>query len=174
MRLPDFSSYSVEGSIPCSPGAWSWEGLMKEALIEANKAFESDEVPVGAIIVNSYGLIIARAHNLMRATNNPCAHAEILAIQKASQKLSSANLSDCLIISSLEPCLMCAGAISLSKMRGIVFGAWDSLYGAIYSQNEFINLPVNYKSIWNLGGVLSSCSEKLLKKFFKSLKNKQC
>ena len=95
---------------------------MREALKEAKKAFQEDEVPVGAIIIHN-DTIIARGYNMCERLKDPTAHAEILCIREASKKIKSERLINCKIFSTLEPCLMCASAISLARIEKVFFGA---------------------------------------------------
>jgi len=104
------------------------EYFMKEALKEARKAFNMEEVPVGAVIV-SEKQIIARSHNLVETLNDATAHAEIMAITAAENFLGSKYLNECILYVTLEPCIMCAGAIELSKLGSLVFGARDHQKG---------------------------------------------
>ena len=117
------------------------EKFMKEALKEAQKAYEKLEVPVGAVIVKD-GKIIAKAHNLKETKTDTTKHAEILAIQKASKKLESWRLLDCEMYITLEPCSMCAGAIINSRIKKIYIGALDEKTGAAGS---VLNLFEDYK-----------------------------
>lgn len=102
--------------------------FMKEALKEARQAFEKDEVPVGAIIVSNEK-IIARSHNLVETLNDATAHAEILAITAAENYLGSKYLNECTLYVTLEPCIMCAGAMDLSRLGRLVFGTKDPKKG---------------------------------------------
>ena len=117
------------------------EYFMKEALKEAEKAYEKLEVPVGAIIVKD-GKIIARAYNQKESKTDTTKHAEILAIQKASKKLTSWRLIDCEMYVTLEPCTMCAGAIIHSRIKKVYIGAMDEKTGAVGS---VLNLFEDYK-----------------------------
>ena len=107
---------------------FSDEYFMKEALKEAQKAFEKKEVPVGAVIV-SENQIIARSHNMVETLNDATAHAEIIAITAAENFLGSKYLNECTLYVTLEPCIMCAGAMDLSKLGQLVFGAKDPKKG---------------------------------------------
>lgn len=138
--------------------------------MEAQKAYNMGEVPVGAIIVTLQGQIIAKTHNLTESSKNPCAHAEILAISNASSYIASPKLSNCILLTTLEPCLMCTGAISLSRLSGLVFGAWDSQAGALASYSEFPNLPLNNHGLWYMGGICADSCITLLKDFFNNLR----
>ena len=118
---------------------------MKEALKEAQKAYEKLEVPVGAVIVKD-GKIIARAHNQKETKKDTTKHAEILAIQKASKKLESWRLIDCEMYITLEPCSMCAGAIINSRIKKIYIGTLDEKTGAAGSVfNLFEDYTFNHK-----------------------------
>ena len=146
------------------------EKFMEEALKEAKKAYEKEEIPVGAVIVKN-GKIIARAHNLKETKNSAIAHAEILAINKANKKLNSWRLTDCDMYVTLEPCTMCMGAIILSRLRNLYIGALDEKTGACGS---FINLS-EYKfnhAVAIEKGILKDKCEYILKDFFKKLRQK--
>src|SRR3990167_965949 len=111
---------------------------MQEALKEARKAFEKDEVPVGAVIV-SEGRIIARAHNQVELLKDPTAHAEMIAITQAASTLGSKWLNEASIYITIEPCSMCAGALVLARIKNIVFGAQDPKTGACGSIANIVN-----------------------------------
>ena len=144
------------------------EFFMKEALKEAKKAYKKDEVPVGAVIVKD-GEIIARAHNLREKKQSATAHAEILAIEKASKKLNSWRLIDCDMYVTLEPCTMCMGAIISSRIKNLYIGALDPKTGACGS---FVDLSaLKYNHIVNVyKGILAEESEYIIKRFFKNLR----
>ena len=109
------------------------EKFMQLALGEAREASCIDEVPVGAVITGSDQQILSKAHNLRESTQNPVAHAEILAIQEACRKTGSWRLSDATIYVTLEPCAMCMGAIVNARIKRLVFGAADPKAGAVVS-----------------------------------------
>tara|TARA_B100000900_G_scaffold203325_2_gene172397 strand:+ start:17254 stop:17700 length:447 start_codon:yes stop_codon:yes gene_type:complete len=134
--------------------------FMKQALIEAEKAFSLDEVPVGAIIV-SKNKIISRAHNYMQALNDATAHAEMQAITMASDFLGGKYLYDCTMYVTLEPCVMCAGASFWSKIPKIVFGARDKKNGFLSVAPNIFNSKIQIES-----GVLEYECRKLLLDFF--------
>ena len=145
------------------------EKFMKEALKEAQKAYEKLEVPVGCIIVKD-GKIIARAHNLKETKYDTTKYAEILAIQKASKKLESWRLLDCEMYVTLEPCSMCAGAIINSRIKKVYVGAADEKTGACGSVlNLFDDYTFNHKVELETGIMKEEC-EKILKDFFKELR----
>ncbi|MFR5683457.1 MAG: tRNA adenosine(34) deaminase TadA [Clostridia bacterium] len=149
------------------------ERFMKEALKEAKKAYEKEEIPVGAVIVKD-NKIIARAHNLKELKKDTTNHAEILAIQKASKKLNAWRLNDCDMYVTLEPCPMCMGALIQARIRKLYIGTMDQKTGACGS---VLNLAKDYEfnhKIETENEVLKEECEKLLKDFFKSLrKNKK-
>ena len=142
---------------------------MKQAIKEAEKAYEKLEVPVGAIIVKD-GKIIARAYNQKESKTDTTKHAEILAIQKASKKLKSWRLIDCEMYVTLEPCTMCAGAIIHSRIKKVYIGAMDEKTGAVGSVlNLFEDYKFNHKPEVEKGILKEDC-ESLLKQFFKELR----
>lgn len=142
---------------------------MKEALKEAQKAYDKLEVPVGAVIVKD-GKIIARAYNQKEEKNDTTNHAEILAIKKASKKLGSWRLLDCDMYVTLEPCSMCAGALIQSRIRKVYIGADDEKTGACGTKlNLLEDYDFNHK-VEIQRGVLKEECENIMKKFFKELR----
>ena len=145
------------------------EKFMKEALKEAQKAYNKLEVPVGAVIVKN-GKIIARGYNQKETKTDTTKHAEIIAIQKASQKLKAWRLLDCEMYVTLEPCTMCAGAIIHSRIKKVYIGAMDEKTGAVGSVlNLFEDYKFNHKPEVEKGILKEDC-ESLLKQFFKELR----
>ena len=143
------------------------EKFMAEALKEAEKSANFDEVPVGAVIVKD-GKIIARGHNLREKSNDPTAHAEIMAIRKACKKLKSWRLEGCTIYVTIEPCSMCAGTILWTRMQRIVYGANDPKGGALGSSyNLFEVKSINHK-VEITRGVLENRCATLMTSFFRS------
>lgn len=148
------------------------EKFMKEALKEAKKAYEKDEVPVGAVIVKD-GKIIARAHNLKETKLDTTCHAEILAIKKASRKLNSWRLENCEMYVTLEPCSMCAGALIQSRIKKVYIGTMDYKTGACGSVFNLLgDYTFNHKVECETG-ILSKECEKILQNFFKELRKKK-
>ena len=148
------------------------ERYMKEALKQAKKAYEKDEVPVGAIIVKE-NKIIARAYNEKEYKLDTTKHAEILAIQKASKKLGTWRLKDCDMYVTWEPCSMCAGALIQSRIRKIYIGTMDEKTGACGSVlNLLQNYTFNHKVEIETGILQKEC-ENILKQFFKELREKR-
>lgn len=145
------------------------EYFMKTALKEAEKAYKKEEVPIGAVIVKD-GKIIARAHNLRETKRQACAHAEILAIEKACKKLNAWRLENCDMYVTLEPCTMCAGAIINSRIRKIYIGAMDEKGGAVGSKiNILKDIKLNHSVEIETGICKEECSQ-ILKDFFKHLR----
>jgi tRNA(adenine34) deaminase len=138
------------------------EQYMRAALAEANKAFERQEVPVGAVVVCNE-TIIARAHNLTETLNDPTAHAEMQAITAATNWLGGKYLTDCTIYVTLEPCGMCAGAIGWSQASRLVFGAGDEKKGFKRISGSLLHPKTIVES-----GVLEKECRELLIKFFKT------
>ena len=148
------------------------EKFMLQALKEANKAKLKDEVPVGCVIVKD-NKIIARGHNIKEKNKNALLHAEIVTLQKAYKKLDAWRLEDCELYVTLEPCIMCAGAIVHSRIKKVYFGATDPKAGAIMSiDNIFDNEKLNHKVSYENGILEEECS-KILKDYFKEKRNKK-
>ena len=143
------------------------EKFMMQAYKEAQKAFEEDEVPVGCVIIKD-GKIIARAHNRKEKKNCALFHAEIECIRKATGKLNNWNLKGCEIYVTLEPCMMCTGALINSRIDRIVYGCEDPKGGALVSNIRLqdVRLLNHYPQIQ--GGVMEKDCSELLKKFFKN------
>ena len=143
---------------------------MELALNEAIKADKKNEVPVGAIIVNKNGEIIAKAHNLVETNNNSTCHAEKLVIEKALKVIGSRFLDDCDIWVTLEPCVMCAGLIKQTRIRRLYYGAEDKKGGAVDNGVRVFSNNNAQRSIEVYGGISSTKSEQLLKDFFQKLR----
>lgn len=146
------------------------EKFMKEALKEAKKAYDKNEVPVGAIIVLD-NKIIARGHNKRETRKNSLCHAEIIAINKACKKLENFRLEDCEMYVTLEPCAMCAGAIVQSRIKTLVYGAKDEKYGMAGTVSNVFELKSNHKVDIKDGVLAQECSM-IIKEFFKRLRKK--
>jgi tRNA(adenine34) deaminase len=138
---------------------------MTAALTEARATLEHGDVPIGAVIVRG-GEVIAKARNRREADSDPTGHAEILALRDAGQRVGSWRLTDCVLYVTLEPCVMCAGAIVLARVPLVVFGAPDPKAGAVISIAQvFDERGLNHHPKWRMG-VLRAESEALLKEFF--------
>ena len=147
------------------------EKFMKEALKEAKKAYKKEEIPVGAVIVKD-GKILARAHNLREKNQCATAHAEILAIEKASKKLNAWRLEECEMYVTLEPCMMCMGAIINSRIKKIYIGTLDPKTGSCESVIDIKNYKFNHVVEIETGILKEEC-EYILKDFFKMLRKKK-
>ena len=140
--------------------------FMKEALKQAVKAFKSEEVPVGAVVVDSEGRIIARQRNRILERNDPTAHAEILAIKEACQKVGNYRLNGCKVYVTLEPCPMCAYAMVLARIEELIVATLDPKTGAACSLYQIINdSRLNHRIKLKIG-VFKDIASELLKTFF--------
>ncbi|MCM8800359.1 MAG: tRNA adenosine(34) deaminase TadA [Candidatus Omnitrophica bacterium] len=143
------------------------EIYMSEAIKEAKKAFEEDEVPVGCVIVYKRK-IIARAHNQVERLKDPTAHAEMLALTSAANYLSNKWLNDCSVYVTVEPCSMCAGALVLARIKNLIYGANDLKTGGCGSVINIVNnKKLNHRITVREGVLQQECSS-LLKDFFKN------
>ena len=141
------------------------KSFMLEAIAEAKKAYGEGEVPVGAVIVKD-GEIIAKCHNQREQKQNALSHAEIECINKACKILNSWRLDECELYVTLEPCPMCTGAIINSRIKTVVFGAFDLRAGSMDSVINLCDYPYNHKpEIY--GGILEDDCKKILENFFK-------
>jgi tRNA(adenine34) deaminase len=141
------------------------EFFMQLSLDEARKAYDAEEVPVGALVIAPDGEPIAKAHNLTVQMGSPIAHAEILAIMEAANVLNNFRLIGCTLYVTKEPCIMCAGAIIEARIKRLVFGCFDQKRGAFGSLLDVNKLGLNHK-VEVQGGVLRERSEDLLRRFF--------
>ena len=145
--------------------------FMREALKEARKAARKGEVPVGAVVVKD-GKVISRGHNMTEKKQSALTHAELMALSKASKKLKSWRLIDCDLYVTLEPCTMCAGAIVLSRVRGLVYGAADPKAGAVDSTARVMeNEKLNHRVKVTADVLKEECSD-VLTAFFKEVRRK--
>jgi tRNA(adenine34) deaminase len=142
------------------------EQYMRNALDLAREAVKRNEVPIGAVVVRQ-GSILAATTNRTIRDQDPTAHAELLAIREASAKLDSWRLDDCTLYVTLEPCAMCAGAIVLSRMKRVVFGAWDEKAGMAGSIGDLLRHPkLNHRPEVRAGVLAEECAH-LLQDFFR-------
>jgi tRNA(adenine34) deaminase len=140
---------------------------MEMALAAAEKAWrEHGDVPVGAVILDPDGVVIATGVNKRELEHDPTAHAEIVAIRAAGAALDNWRLDGCTLIVTLEPCAMCAGAILQSRIARLVFGAWDEKGGAVGSVVDLVRDPRALSKVEVSAGVLAERSSALLKEFF--------
>jgi tRNA(adenine34) deaminase len=145
---------------------------MAAALSEARKAFEKDEVPVGAVVVHD-GKIIGRGHNQTESLKDATAHAEMIAITSATEIIGDWRLENCRLYCTIEPCAMCSGAAVLSRIKAIIFGARDPKFGACGSIFEIpTERRLNHR-IEVIGGVGETEAVELMQAFFKKLRHKR-
>ena len=144
----------------------NYQSLMQEAISLAHEVKSSGDVPVGALIVNEAGEILSIGKNEREKHNDPTAHAEIVAIRKASEKIGNWRLNNLTLIVTLEPCVMCAGAILQSRIKKLVFGAFDQKAGAVGSVWDLLRDPRAMHKPEVISGVLEDECGQLLKDFF--------
>lgn len=139
---------------------------MRQAISLAKDAADHDDVPVGALVVNEKGEILGTGHNYREENNDPTAHAEIVAMREAASKIGNWRMDDLTMIVTLEPCAMCAGAISQSRFKRLVFGAWDEKAGAVGSVWDVIRDQRNLNKVEVVSGVLEKECSQILTDFF--------
>jgi tRNA(adenine34) deaminase len=139
---------------------------MQIALLEAEAGAQRGEVPVGAVVLDAKGAVLARAGNAVEATHDASAHAELLALRAAAAARGSARLPDCDLVVTLEPCPMCAQAISFFRIRRLIFGAYDPKGGGVEHGARIFDAPSCHHRPEVVGGVRETESAALLKAFF--------
>ncbi len=142
------------------------EAMAKAIELARAAASASGDVPVGAIILNSDGEVIATGANQRELSHNPVAHAELIAIQKAASAIKNWRLDNCTLVVTLEPCAMCAGAIAQARIPRLVFGAWDEKAGAVGSQWDLLRDPRQLHKPEVIAGVMADDCAALLAEFF--------
>ena len=141
---------------------------MQAALSLAKVAGDNGDVPVGAIVVNEAGEILGAGQNLREKNNDPSAHAEIVAMRQAAEKIGNWRLDDLTMVVTLEPCAMCAGAISQSRFKRLVFGTWDEKAGAVGSVWDLVRDGRSLNKVEVVSGVMEQECGDVLKSFFSS------
>ena len=139
---------------------------MTLALEEALRAYHEGEVPIGAVLIDEDGILIARDHNRIEQLCDATAHAELLTLRAASTKLKRRRLTDCTLYSTVEPCAMCAGALVLCRVKRLVYGATDSKFGAAESIFNVVNNSALNHQLLVTAGVMETECRALLKNFF--------
>ncbi len=142
---------------------------MQHALLEAQQAFASGEVPIGAVVARE-GAVIAAAHNLVESRKDIAAHAEILALQRAAQIVGDWRLENCDMYVTLEPCAMCAQAISYARIRRLYFGAYNPKGGGVDHGARIFTHPTCLHKPEVIGGVEETAAQELLTRFFKDVR----
>lgn len=145
-----------------------WEPAMRQALDEARAASEHADVPIGAVVLDAEGRVIAGAGNERELLGDPTAHAEVLALRRASERLGSWHLDGCTLVVTLEPCTMCAGALVLARVARLVFGAFDPKAGAVSSLWDVVRDPRLNHRPHVVAGILEPECGALLQEFFAS------
>ncbi len=141
--------------------------LMREAIAIAKLALATDDVPVGALVINPAGVSVGRGSNQREVDRDPTAHAEIVALREAALEQNNWRLDNCTLIVTLEPCAMCAGAIAQSRIKTVVFGAWDEKAGAVGSVWDILRDPRSPHQVEVVAGILEDECAALLREFFK-------
>ena len=157
---------SVGGPVPSPPGGRTWEELMRMAIGLAAGAEARGEVPVGAVIADRSGSVVGEGGNAPLGTCDPTAHAEIMAIRSACRRLGNYRLEGCVMVVTMEPCAMCAGAIVHARLDGVVYGCRDALAGAVVSRSDLLDASFLNHRVWHMGGVLSGECAALIRTFF--------
>ena len=145
-----------------------YESLMRRALALADAAIATGDVPVGALVINPSGEIVGEGNNLREVDSDPTAHAEIVALRQAALARNSWRLDDHTLVVTLEPCAMCAGAIAQSRIKTVVFGAWDEKAGAVGSVWDILRDPRAPHQVEVIAGVLENECARVLQEFFKA------
>lgn len=144
-----------------------WEPLMEIALEEAEFAYKEEEVPVGALLIDETSQVLARAHNRSIQLKDPVAHSEVLVLRKAGELRQNYRLPGCVLITTLEPCIMCMGALVQARISGLIFGCRDPKQGAALSKIEFFKefSWLNHQ-FWIRTQVLEQSCKEILQRFF--------
>ncbi len=142
------------------------EFYMHRAMDQAHLAFAAGEVPVGAVVVDAHGEIIGAGHNAPQASCDPSGHAEVRALREAGQRLGNYRLEGCMLFVTLEPCMMCAGAMVHARIARLVYGAPEPRTGMVESKANLLAQPWFNHRIEVTSGVLAAPAKRLLKQFF--------
>ena len=141
---------------------------MRDAIAIASSATSTGDVPVGALVINKDGIVIGKGSNEREANNDPTAHAEIVAMRQAAEKIGNWRLNNLTMVVTLEPCAMCAGAISQSRFKRLVFGTWDEKAGAVGSVWDLVRDGRSLNKVEVVSGVMEQECGEVLKSFFSS------
>ena len=145
-----------------------YKQLMNQAISIAKEALATEDVPVGAVVLNSFGDVVGRGKNRREIDQDPTAHAEIIALREAAIANGSWRLDDHTLVVTLEPCAMCAGAIAQSRIKTLIFGAWDEKAGAVGSVWDILRDPRSPHQVEVVAGILEDECAELLHQFFKA------
>ncbi len=149
----------------------NYESFMVKAIEIATEALQSTDVPIGAIVLNAQGQIVGVGRNRRLLDNDPTAHAEIVALREAAQASQNWRLDNHTLVVTLEPCAMCAGAISQARIKTLVFGAWDEKAGAVGSVWDVLRDPRALYKVEVIAGLMESECAALLTDFFSEFRN---
>jgi tRNA(adenine34) deaminase len=147
-------------------GGTRWRGAISLALDEARAALPHGDVPVGAVVLDASGTLLAAAHNERELTGDPTAHAEVVALRRAAAALGTWHLTDCTLVVTLEPCTMCAGALVAARITRLVFGAYDPKAGAVASLWDVVRDPRLNHRVDVVGGIAEDACADVLREFF--------
>ena len=150
------------------------ETFMKLAIEQALKAYEEDEVPIGAVLIDEGGILVCAEHNRIEQLDDATAHAEILLLRECAKKIGRRNFSTCTIYVTVEPCPMCAGALMLCRLKRLVYGTTDSKFGACESLFNVTNNPALNHQLEVTAGILESECRELMQNFFSKLRRDRC
>jgi len=146
------------------------EIAMRRALLIAEEALKSGDVPVGAVVLDTFGEVLGQGRNQREEENDPSAHAEIVALRQAAKAKGSWRLDGLTLVVTLEPCAMCAGAIAQARIKTVVFGAWDEKAGAVGSVWDVLRDPRAPHQVEVISGVMEEECAEVLRKFFEDLR----
>lgn len=151
---------------PDPPPGNSWRSMMDVAFQEACKAASCGETPIGAALFTAHGELIAKAFNQPISENDPTGHAEVICLRKAAQKIGNYRLNDTIMAITLEPCLMCTGALIHARVAGIVIGVRDPKAGAFVSNLDGADLSFTNHKLWFVDGIMKDECKGVLTRFF--------
>ncbi len=143
-----------------------WQPAIDAALVEARRALDHDDVPIGALVLDSAGVPIGVGHNERELTGDPTAHAEVLALRRAAARRGDWHLDGCTLVVTLEPCTMCAGALVAARIERLVFGAYDPKAGAVASLWDVVRDPRLNHRVEVIGGIDEAQCGAVLRDFF--------
>lgn len=170
MSSMEYFGYAVdaghEAHLADMPAASEHKEWMRLALAQAEAAVRTGEVPIGAVVVDGSGNVVGSGHNLREHTHDPTDHAEMVAIRAAAKHLGTWQLSECTLVVTVEPCLMCAGAILMARIPTVVFGAWEQKTGAAGSQYDVLRDGRFTRQVQVYAGVLRYRCARLMSDFF--------
>lgn len=149
-----------------------FEASMRRALAQAEQAAAEGEIPIGAVVLDPQGNVLASAHNSREASHDPTAHAEVLALRAAAERQQSWRLDGCTLVVTLEPCPMCAGAAVMSRIGTLVFGAWNDEYGAAGSRWDLVRDRRLNHQVEVFSGVLADECGAMVREFLDSRRMK--